>query len=288
MDRKDYMNIAGITLVFLFCAAAGFGGAYLVRKERTQEDVAVRIINGSEAAGMGHAGESDPTYNGAAAEAYPDDPATRDLDPDDVCNADSWEGDAENRADAAQPEQPKAVKLIASTGSPTWPREGAKEPPYSYNFAVTLTEDAKSGSAELINGKEHYRADITMYRGVPYANFTGVLPAGSGEYLLRVTNADGLVEERPVKGFGLMDKWKAVKIVEQLNTTTDKNFFRHFTPTLKMNFVGIADGVATPQSLSQLGTDLSSQGWTVSEVRDVKYDRFNRVESMTIVIKTEQ
>lgn len=276
------MNIAGITLVFLFCAAAGFGGAYLVRTERAPEDVAVRIIDGQESAGMGHAGESDPTYNGSAAEAYPDDPATRDLEPDDVCNADSWEGDA------AQPEQPKAVRLIASASSPVWPREGSKEPPYSYNFTVTLTGDAKSGFAELISGREHYKAGITMYKGVPYANFTGILPVGSGEYLLRVTNADGMVEERTVQGFKLMDKWTAARIVEQLNATTDKNFFRHFTPDLKMNFVGIADGAGIPQSLSQLGTDLSSQGWTVSEVRDVKYDRFNRVGSMTIVIKTEQ
>ncbi len=275
MNRKDYVNIAGLALVFLFCAAAGFGGAYLVRTERASGDAAAgNVIAGDVVA-----------ENVIAGDVVAENAATGD-----VCNADLWEGDAENQAAAVQPEpeQPEAVRLIAAAGSPVWPREGSKEPPYSYNFSVTLTGDAKSGSAELINDKLHYKAGITVYKGVPYAIFTGVLPVGSGEYLLRVTNADGFVEERTVQGFRLMDKWTAARIAGQLNVTTDKNFFRHFTPDLKMNFVGIADGVGIPQSLSQLGTDLSSQGWTVSEVRDVKYDRFNRVESMTVVIKTEQ
>ncbi len=313
MDKKDYINIAGVVLTFIACTGAGFGGAYLARMPRAAKDIVAVVDGGNTGGGQtvpqtvqqpaqqpgtptegispapdksssapdtqmtpSEGGKepsvpSDSLNNGNGTSTQPglpdgvtqesiDEAATRDLDPDDVCNSDL----------------PTIAKISGPSMYPTTSPER-----FGYQFSVTFTQGVRVRGAELLHdGQVKYSSP----RGV----FHDVMPVNDGKYLLRVTAADGTLEEREISGFNLMPKWTAGFIAEQLNSPAqDKQFFRHFTTDLELRFEGISDEGNIPVSLNSFITSMSAMGWKVSSVKGLEYDQYNRVKSITIII-TEQ
>lgn len=309
MNKKDYINIAGVVLTFIACTGAGFGVAYLARMPRAAKDV-VAVVDGcntgdgqtvpqtvpqpgtptegispapdkslttpdtetapsegckepsvpSDSLNNVNGTSTQPVLPDGVTQESIDDAATRDLDPDDVCNPD--------------------LQMIAKVSGPAmYPTTSPER--FGYQLAVTFTQGVRVRKVELLHdGQVKYSSP----RGV----FHDVMPVNDGKYLLRVIAADGTLEEREVSGFRLMPKWTAGFIAEQLNSPAqDKQFFRHFTPELRLRFEGISDEGYIPVSLNSFITSMSAMGWNVSSIKGLEYDQYNRVKSITIII-TEQ
>lgn len=271
MEKNDYMKIGGALLTFVCCFGIGYGVALLVKGPKT--DGSVSTVYADVAAPSG--GSPQP-----APQPSPE-PKSEEVE---MPGLDGEESDLDGTQEAApkQEETPKQetapvkVALIASVSGPSlYPTTSPER--FGYMLSVSFTSGVSVESAELLSGGQ-----------VKYSSrngkFNDVLPVEGGSYTLRV-KAAGSEEERAVKGFNLMSKWSADFIASQLNSPAkDKQFFRHFTPDLRLSFSGISDEGSVPSSLSSLVSTLPAMGWTVSGVSGVSYDQYNRIKAMTINI----
>lgn len=278
MEKNDYMKIGGAFLTFVCCFGIGYGVALLVKGPKTDGSVStvyadVTATSGDSASG----GSSSP-----APQPVPQPSPKPKSDGVENPGLEDEESDLDDPQETApkQDETPKQetekVALIASVSGPSlYPTTSPER--FGYMLAVSFTSGVSVESAELLVGGQ-----------VKYSSrngkFNDVLPVEGGSYTLRV-KAAGSEEERVVKGFNLMAKWSADFIASQLNSPAkDKQFFRHFSPQLRLRFEGISDTSSVPSSLSSLVSTLPAMGWTVSGVSGVSYDQYNRIQAMTVNI----
>ena len=76
-------------------------------------------------------------------------------------------------------------------------------------------------------------------------------------------------------------KWKYPALIF---SAKDKQFFRHFAPNVVLKCEGISEGNSAPQTISSLISTLPAMGWTVTDVRGVTYDQYNRIKTLTVII----
>ena len=273
MEKNDYMKIGGALLTFVCCFGIGYGVALLVRGPKTGGSVSTVYADVAAPSG----GSASPAPQ-PVPQPSPE-PESEDVEKPELEGEESELDDTQETA-PKQKETPKQetekVALIASVSGPAlYPTTSPER--FGYMLSVSFASGVSVESAELLAGGQ-----------VKYSSkngkFNDVLPVEGGSYTLRV-KAAGSEEERVVKGFNLMAKWSADFIASQLNSPAkDKQFFRHFSPDLKLRFEGISDASSVPSSLSSLVSTLPAMGWTVSGVSGVSYDKYNRILAMTITI----
>lgn len=276
MEKNDYMKIGGALLTFVCCFGIGYGVALLVKGPKTDGSVSTVYADVAAPSGVSASPAPQP-----APQPSPK-PESEDVEMPDLVGEESDLDDPQETA-PKQDDTPKQetapvqkVALIASVSGPSlYPTTSPER--FGYMLAVSFTSGVSVESAELLVGGQ-----------VKYSSrngkFNDVLPVEGGSYTLRV-KAAGSEEERVVKGFNLMAKWSADFITSQLNSPAkDKQFFRHFSPQLRLRFEGISDTSSVPSSLSSLVSTLPAMGWTVSGVSSVSYDQYNRIQAMTVNI----
>lgn len=278
MEKNDYMKIGGALLTFVCCFGIGYGVALLVKGPKTDGSVSTVYADVTATSGGSTSPAPQPVPQPSPK------PESEDVEMPDLVGEESPLDNPQETApkqdetpkQETAPVQQEKVALIASVSGPSlYPTTSPER--FGYMLAVSFTSGVSVESAELLAGGQ-----------VKYSSrngkFNDVLPVEGGNYTLRV-KAAGSEEERVVKGFNLMAKWSADFIASQLNSPAkDKQFFRHFSPQLRLRFEGISDTSSVPSSLSSLVSTLPAMGWTVSGVSGVSYDQYNRIQAMTVNI----
>ena len=278
MEKNDYMKIGGALLTLVCCFGIGYGVPFLIKGSKTAGSVPSGYADVVAVQGDSSSPAPQPSPQ-PSPEPNPNEVKIPDLKGEES-ELDKPQEDAPKREETPKqdttPAQQEPVTLIASVSGPAlYPTTSPER--FGYMLSVSFTSGVTVESAELLVGGQ---VKYTSKNG----KFNDVLPVEGGNYTLRVKTA-GFEEERVIKGFNLMQKWSADYIASQLNSPAkDKQFFRHFSPQLKLRFEGISDASSVPSSLSSLVSTLPAMGWTVSGVSGVSYDQYNRIQAMTISI----
>ena len=168
---------------------------------------------------------------------------------------------------------PKEIKVIVAERHPNKPRV--------INRTATISATTESGELECIikdmKGSEIKKQDMPNNRAT-----VSVPPVDGGEYVVVVRNKTTNEEASITKGgFDKIGKWSASQLQQQLNTEARDRFLRHHFDLDKLQINNVGSNPVS--SLDEL-LEAKSNGGTVRVVEISKYDKFNRIVSLTVEV----
>ncbi len=256
MENRDVVRISGVVLTFAICIGIGFfmSSAFGIKEtERVENPVETAL----QAFGQSSENTERPSdvSAGESSEQFPVDvtPLESEIDSSAV-----------------------SADLISDVNGPNlYPTTSPER--IGYYLSVKLSDDCEDAVVTLSrDGDVVYTAKNNI--------FNDVMPVQDGKYLLEVSSGNRS-DEMEISGFNLLPRWSGEFLRGQFNSSAkDKQFFRHFAPNVVLKCEGISEGNSAPQTISSLISTLPAMGWTVTDVRGVTYDQYNRIKTLTVII----